>query len=83
MKLRLWWMPGRRRLRQLGCRLVLHLPRVSRGILSGCATMGNSECGVTDREPIRLVADFDASRDVLILNIVNRAELVSDNCVVL
>jgi hypothetical protein len=58
-------------------------PRVSRGILSGCAKMGNSECGVTDREPERLVADFDASRDVLILNIVYRAELVSDNCVVL
>ena len=55
-------------------------PRVSRGILSGCATMGNSECGVTDIEPIRLEVDFDVSRDLLMLNIV---ELLADNCVVL
>ena len=51
--------------------------------LSILVIVGNSECGVTDREPERLVADFDASRDVLILNIVYRVELVADNCVVL
>ena len=31
--------------------------------------LGNSECGVTDMEPIRLEVDFDVSRDVLMLNI--------------